>query len=510
MKGEDYLDSKPSLDRLNHLDLLKSVLKEAGVNKEDIMLYGSSITAIYGIKPNNDLEFIPHPDVRSNFLELAEENPDINKARNGQIHFPGEVKAVWEPGKFEPFGWSDEELFEDETCYIETKGYKFLKLELFVSLKAAKRRPKDFEHIDLLEEEDYIGGEDWNWELVHQLPPWERRERPPKSLIEIGRDSIKQYGLFYTAARGPTYVASHLGSKALQKIGANNEAVKDKLQTTGENLKPFIERNNQYQVPALLNDQFDDEEFERYDLVAAILYLEGKEEFKDFFEGEDYEEQISVTPKGRLNGGLLELANKLAEISEDETDLATIDISVKISRKPSISKRGRSWAENKFGPDRVELLENRKEELLENSGVYFYAMLWPSVRDYHDEIEAWIQDRIEVKESINLDLKENIHDYLESVYSVDARPSDWEKERKIKKIQSFGSEVSVLKLRVDNPDFWYEEDEPISNTVHSLKQKCRKEFQKRVENYEYGVITHFTDNYEHNAHNSKILDRYKS
>jgi len=183
---------------------------------------------------------------------------------------------------------------------------------------------------------------------------------------------------------------------------------------------------------------------------------------------------------------------------------------VKISRKPSISKRGRSWAENKFGPDRVELLENRKEELLENSGVYFYAMLWPSVRDYHDEIEAWIQDRIEVKESINLDLKENIHDYLESVYSVDARPSDWEKERKIKKIQSFGSEVSVLKLRVDNPDFWYEEDEPISNTVHSLKQKCRKEFQKRVENYEYGVITHFTDNYEHNAHNSKILDRYKS
>lgn len=494
------------LERVQHLKELEDLLDIAGVDKDNIILYGSSIMALYGIKENNDLELIPHPDVKSDFMQLAKESEDIEINHNGQIHFPGDVRVVYEGDKFAPFGWDDYRLFEDQKCCVECEGYKFAKLELLVSLKACKRRSKDLEHLEMLEDQGYIGGQRWDWDLVHHLPPWERPERPSKSLLEIYRDSMEEYGVFYTLLRGPVYLASKIASKAVEKSVNRNENLKEKLQKLKESLEPYIRRKNNYAVPYLLNRQLNDEgEFKRYDLIACILYLQGDETFQQFFEEIDEEKEISVTPKGSINGGIVELARKLDEFLQNTPELSDSNLEVKISKRTNLSAKDSDWAEKKFGEEKAAKMERFKEELLEDAGIYFYAMLWPSLKDYHDDIESWIRERIDVIETLDLELGDDMHEFLESVYSVDERPQNWEKERKITKIQKFGSEARILKIRVDKPDFWHEECEPISNKAHSLKQECRKEFQDKLKNYEYGIITHFTDNYTHNAYIAKIL-----
>ena len=71
-----YLQLERDLSRVRHLESLESILNRAGVGKSDIILYGSSIMALCGIRQNNDLEFIPHPEQRHKFEELAEEIPE--------------------------------------------------------------------------------------------------------------------------------------------------------------------------------------------------------------------------------------------------------------------------------------------------------------------------------------------------------------------------------------------------------------------------------------------------
>ena len=504
MSEPKYMNLEPDINQVQHIEELDSILEKAGVNKEEVIIYGSSPMALYGIKENDDLEFIPHPKARRKFIELDREDTRMNAA---QIIFPNKIRSVYLEDRMARFGWSDEDLFENEDYFIEHEGYKFMKLELMVSLYAAKRRPKDLKKIQMLEEKGLIGGEGWDWNLVHHLPPWERPERPSKNLLQIGRDSIKQYGLTHTLTNGPQYVVQYSLSKALEKIDTKNQAVRSKINDIEEKSRPYIKRKEQFSIPELLNKQFNEEgEFERYDLIATILYLEGEEGFEEFLETKG---KISVTPHGRLNSGLSELASIIASNSKSDQGLADEEIPVRVSTKNPIPAKTYNWAEEELDKNQLMRIEERKDELLDSSGSFFYAMLWPSVRQYHDEIENWLNERIDVVDTIDVDLGDKICDFLESVYAVDNRPDDWEKERKIVKIQSFGSKVRILKIRARDPDFWYENGEPISGKIHSLKQECRKEFQDKLERYEYGVITHFTDNYKHNVHNSKVVSKYR-
>jgi len=202
-----YLQLERDLSRVRHLESLEYVLDQAGVEKSDIILYGSSIMALCGIRQNNDLEFIPHPEQRHKFQELVEEIPEAYINEQGQIFFPNDLHSSW-PDRFITFGFDDDELFNEERFYIVHDDYKFLKLELLLSIKGTLRRSKDFEDFLTLEQGGYIGGPEWNWDLVRRVPPWDRPETSSgssQSIFELGIQSVRNKGILKTALRAPSF-----------------------------------------------------------------------------------------------------------------------------------------------------------------------------------------------------------------------------------------------------------------------------------------------------------------
>jgi|AntRauMinimDraft_4_1070384.scaffolds.fasta_scaffold00415_3 hypothetical protein len=505
-----YLDSERDLSRVRHLEQLEQILDQADVDKSDIILYGSSIMALCGIKPNNDLEFIPHPDSRSKFHELGKEMPNATIDEEGQIYFPGEVGALYKRNKFKMFDWDDYDLFEDDEVYIEYEGYKFLKLELLLSLKGVKRRQKDFEHMNMLEEQDLIGGQDWNWELVRRVPPWDRPESSSDSggdLLEIGIHSVRNRGLLKTGLRIPSFLVSRLfnvdpgNSKPLRMIAD----VKNKWNLQNEIAE---ELETHYPAPDLLNRQFANGLFKRDDLIAAVLSIEDETPFEEYA-AELEQISPSISPSGNINGGILQLANQWAEWEGTDANASTrLAFPIEVSSNNKLPDRGEEWAVDKFGPGSADMIRHRRQTLLANTGVYFYAILWPVAIEQHDEIEDWLSQHLEVVSSQELRLDNEIEDFARSVYSTDDRPFEWEKERKIKKISSDGDTVRVIAIRLSDPDFRSWDGPRLSNTIYTTKQDCRQEFQEKVDEYEYGALIHTTDNYVHNLHIASILTKF--
>lgn len=501
-----YLQLERDLSRVRHLDSLESILDKAGVDRSDIMLYGSSIMALCGIRQNDDLEFIPHPKHRKTFEKLAEDMSEAHINEKGQIFFPNNIHSSW-PDRFIMFGWDDTQLFDEDRFYIIHDGYKFLRLELLLSIKGTLRRPKDFEDFSMLEEGDYIGGPGWNWELVRRVPPWDRPETPSNSILELATHSIRERGVMKTGLRAPTFFATEFLNMNVDILGLSRiiRCAKEEWRLDSE-ISRELERH--YPAPDLLNRQFEDGRFIRDDLIAAVLAVEGEEIFQSY-RSNLTEPTPSITPDGSISEGLLEMANRLASWqTTDCDDLPQLTFPVGVNSENQLPPRGQQWAADTFGATGAERIIERRQELLANVGVYFYAILWPLGLNHHDEIESWLSERLDIVFSESLDLGDDIEDFAHAIYSTDKRPFEWEKIRKVKNTSSEGSTVRVVTIRIPNPNFRSWNGPRISDTIYEIKQECRREFQGSVEDYEYGALIHTTDNYQHNAHISRILTTY--
>jgi len=496
-----YLQIERDIDRVRYLDRFESILEQSGVSTKDVVLYGSSIMALCGIRSNGDLEFIPHPEKRSKFVKLARELPEANINEKGQMFFPGEVHSS-SPDRFAMFGWDDKRIFGDERCYIEHGGYKFLKLELIVSQKAADRRPKDLDDLEMLEQERYIGGPDWNWDLVRRLPPWERPSKP--TLWEQGKESLRSDGIVTTSVR----VARHLGEEVLPKY-TNPIQSRWEQYSQQRKIKPEVanELTNHYPAADLLVRQLSTVGFTRDDLVAAILSLEGYSEFERFLtEFSSDEDKVKITPGGQINGGIRAFATRWVNETNDNLQYNNnMTFPVEISLNKPLPARTGEWVSERFSRQAEELLIERRRELLKNSGALFYAILWPAVIDHFDDIEKWLGNRTEVVEVQQFELNDEFESFISSVYSVDERPMQWETEKKINELKSHGSTVRILTLQISEPDFRSWDGPRLSDRTHSLKMECRRTFQEIVSDYEYDVIIHTTDNYVQNRHLNKLL-----
>jgi len=506
-----YLQLERDLSQVRHLESLESILNQAGVGKSDIILYGSSIMALCGIRQNNDLEFIPHPEQRHKFKELAEDIPEAYINEQGQIFFPTDVHSSW-PNRFIIFGFDDHKLFNEEQHYITHGGYKFLKLELLLSIKGTLRRSKDFEDFSMLEEGDYIGGPEWDWDLVRRVPPWDRPETSGssnQSVFELGIQSVRNKGIIKTGLRVPPFLASRILNLDAQKTRVSTiaEGIKDDWKIE-EDVSQELETH--YPAPALLNRQFEDEIFTRDDLIAAVLSIEGKNQFKQY-KNELDQDTPSISRDGHINGGILRLATQWAAWENAEFNgIPRLTFPVRVSSEDPLPPRGEQWVADKFKSESVEKISQRRQELLSNAGVYFYAILWPAGIDHHDEIEEWLSQRLDIVSSKEIDLGDDIEDFARAVYSTDQRPFEWEKARKAKKISSDGSTVRVITIRLPDPNFRSWNGPRISDTIYDIKQNCRREFQQRVTEYEYGALIHTTDNYEHNLHIANIVSSYST
>lgn len=506
-----YLQLDRDISQVRHLESLESILHQAAVDKSDIILYGSSIMALHGIRPNNDLEFIPHPEQRPKFEELAKNLPDAQINEQGQIFFPDDVHSSW-PDRFIMFGWDDATLFNNEQFYIEHNGYKFLKLELLLSIKGTLRRPKDFEDFELLEQGGYIGGPEWNWDLVRRVPPWDRPDTSSnanRNFLQLGIRSVKNRGVIATGLKAPRFLASKISNGDI-KDSRTMRVIKQARKRW--KLQPDVsqELETHYPAPDLLNRQFENGTFIRDDLIAAVLSVEGETPFEDYKKELD-RSTPSISNGGAINGGILQLARRWAAWrSRSVCDSPKPTFPVSLMSTEQLPPKGREWTVDKFGLEPADNLNQHRQELLADAGVYFYAILWPVGVDHHDRIEQWLSQRLDIVSSQVLDLGTEIEAFANAVYASDQRPFEWEKKRKAKKIASDGSTVRVITIRLPDPDFRSWNGPRISDTIYNMKQNCRREFQQIVNDYEYGALIHTTDNYEHNLHISSILSSFSA
>lgn len=119
-------------------------LREIGLPPEDYAVFGSGPMMAHGLKESNDLDVIARGSAWA--LALAMGEPRRSHYGSPKADFAGgkiEVFNTWAPGE-----WDVDELIDGAEVI---DGVRFVTLENVLKWKRLTGRPKDAEHIKLIE-----------------------------------------------------------------------------------------------------------------------------------------------------------------------------------------------------------------------------------------------------------------------------------------------------------------------------------------------------------------------
>lgn len=130
----------------NHPLILK--LLSLGLPAKDYAVFGSGPMFAHGLKDlGHDLDLVARGEAWKMMLQSGQ--IDTSKGYPIATYFDGEIEAFdsWGPGK-----WDTDELIDTAE---EIEGIRFVQLEKVLAWKKVMNRPKDVEHVRLIEE--YLG-----------------------------------------------------------------------------------------------------------------------------------------------------------------------------------------------------------------------------------------------------------------------------------------------------------------------------------------------------------------
>lgn len=494
MEKEENLD----IQDLNFIGELKHVLDEVGIDREDICIIGSAPLGLYGIKENGDLEFIATEEVREKIRDYAKENSECEFRDLGGVRFNEKIHTS-RKDRYGLVGFDDERLINDSETHLVVDGFKINRLEVQLAFKGAERRHKDLKHIEMIEESGVMDSDEWNWDLVNLVPPWDRPSRS-QSMIERISDSLDRNGVKLT------------GRKAAEKI---ENRIKSKYESFkrrnfGANIPPEVVDDVEtcYPLPNLVSRQYSSyEEFNRYDLVAKLLELEGEKEFK--LDKDADGNRLAVNKEREIASGVSHLAEKIDSWKDYlPRDAPDKNLPVEIRRNSESNGMTREDAVEQFGKDNISLIEERRKELLVETGTAFYAILWPGIDGYFSDVEDILRSELKVIDSESYRLEEGFENFIRDVYEADDRSDYWFREVKIHHLKKFEPKIKILKIELPNPEFFRMADtHKMSNKIYDLKIDIREKCEELVDDYTYATDIHMTDNFKHNAHLGNILTR---
>lgn len=140
---------------------------------------------------------------------------------------------------------------------------------------------------------------------------------------------------------------------------------------------------------------------------------------------------------------------------------------------------------------------------------FFCAILWGTVVQYFDVIEADIAKHHRIVKSSTIDHLSNIEQFVYDIYSID-NIDKW----KIKLKQAYLSEITpsirVVLFEINNPNFRVSErtGEFLSDEGAKLKNKIRNKYNKKLDKYIYDVIIHTSDNYDISLKMVEVIKSY--
>ena len=449
---------------------LEQLLERYGLEKDDICLVGSISLSVRALREHDDLDICIHSDKRSQI------DPEA---------FDGFVAFVEE--RYENIELSDDELIEDDTYHDVVDGFKVVRPEISFSYKKLRDLPKDERDIEILEQYSQ-NTDDWNWDLYRS--DYSQR---PNSLLSRGLQSLRTDGVLVTADK--------MVGLLTRKFPIINRAVG--ILPVFDVRTPYSTlRGRQRTLTAaqLLNRQYVGDRFAGLDVVAYWAALEAQETGEapgfDIEKLETDTDALSQHDPNTLEPLRLNQRHRILEPDQLARLLfdgrETIEVTFSFGRRSGGNKQ---WLRRQgFTDDEIETIAERRFELLDSTGVLFYAIFWPLTHEYYDEMEALLGEKVSIVDSADVvvnDIETFVHDIYDA--QTDHAPG-WAIDWKAELMTEFPSTVRIVKIELPNPRL----HDGISREMEMVKNDVRHAFMDEFPDEYYLSILHATDSFEDN------------
>lgn len=531
-----------TLNNINHIKSLNSLLENHQLSKDQVCLIGSSTLAVRGLRKNDDLDVCLNP-ANVDAIDLSTVD-GIEMASN----------------RYEHIGISDKSLNESNRYVDVIDGYRIIRPEIEYSHKVVRGWKKDYNDVELLEQYREET-DDWNPELErHDYTPG------PKHIVERGIHSLRENGVRETVGYGVQYLQWH-GLKFLpftrsdseysgQPITIPGKALmsirEDGLITTGARgvrlfklkeptglvdrysrlrhkakLGTLVERKLELQYPTatLLTDQYDDEGlFTRFDIVIRLLAAEA------LVAGEEVNELVRTFEKQSDRSFLGDLEDQVDQytasgmppdvpVGYDSTILDSNALAVALvydreSVPVSITSGSASetfkkeWFETSvFTDNDRQTIDEVFSDLLYDSNALYPAILWPPAQEHFDEIVEQIRGEKRVHLVAEIEVPEDeFGDFVWAIYESQENLNPDHIDEKIERMDGYEKTIRVVGYEVPDPRI----REGFSNEVLQMKERVREKFTPDIvtDNPSANLIIHSTDNYDHNKETWETIEEY--
>lgn len=411
--------------------------------------------------------------------------------------------------RYKPIGLSDDQLLSDSRYHDVVNRFKIVRPELTLSYKKYRNRPKDVDDIELLEQYRETADE-WDEELYRSLGSGSSASLISRGLESLGNDgftitAIKTYGFLERRYPAISEIKSYLPIREVKTASKR------------------LSRNTETAASAsILTNQYQQGEFCAMDVVLwyDLLSRHSMDKFDDVSEyvGGDVIQESDVARLRELQNEdpksvsdlPIRINHRFRILNPNEFaaklwyDLEDHEVSVRFEAQEA---RTIDWlSRNDVPATTIERLQQRRLELLESSGVLFYAILWPPSFEYHDEIERTLASNVGIKVLDSADTSiDDMYSFVHAVYDAQADPkSDRHIDKKIKLIKKFGNHVRILTLELPNPRI----RDGISLEMEAIKNNVRHEFVPKLSEKLYYSIVHVTDNYSDNKRTKYVVEQY--
>jgi len=319
------------------------------------------------------------------------------------------------------------------------------------------------------------------------------------------------------------------------------------VQKIRNRLKPYLNKLRQLQWTYQANSdllimqntdkflayQVRDRKFNRYDTIVRYLAVEnhlGENDFgfelyrkmqsnRGFMEGaeEKFKKLIDSVAMNGFDVCSAIPAGKKQELMNGSHRLALalyFDeklIPLKLNRFSPDIIYGIDWfKQNNFSAGEIKLIEDKKNDIFYQKGIYFQVILWPPVENYFDEIEKSISEKFNVIKTYCKDIKNNFEKAVFEIYSSDDI-DDWKINKKLEGFRNYNKIIKVIEIEIVNPVFRRKEanNHDISQEVEAIKKEYRDKYKNKVKDYFYDIIIHIGDNYHHTREIAKVLKNLK-
>ncbi len=335
-----------------------------------------------------------------------------------------------------------------------------------------------------------------------------------KRLKNRGYHSLQKNGFRETVGKGLTVVQQN-----------------QPFETLSPYLKPLRNIKNghllQSESPPLLlkakviSDQYNGDEFARYDLFAFIAGLEGNQELYSKVETHyDHLDPLETPALDKVdefcsvkiqpNGKLIDIGYFAKHLVDNSYNA----VPVKVVSSSEPSKITRNDLTKILDEDEIEIVDKTATKILKTSGYLFQSIIWPPGLQFQEDIEQRFSQQGNVLDIVELDLRDSFPSFVEDVYITQfaGRADLADQKEKImggvrnkrKIMENYGTRVRVLFVEIPDPKIREE-----SAVMSETKLSCRENLKDRInEEKSSEIIVHCTDDFTHNLSTMKVLNRY--